>query len=76
MVGEFYKITDSVPFEGNRAEWAFTDEMKMGESILVKNWNEVASIRQRMKKKGRRIAGRSCFGNDHEFCGIRIWRTK
>jgi|TARA_B100001964_G_scaffold122592_1_gene135946 hypothetical protein len=72
----FYEVTNRIPIPSRRAHrWDFTDNLKVGDSLAVKNYREVAAIRHRMKKNNKNITCKA-FKCDHGDGFIRIWRCE
>ena len=55
-VRTLYEVTNRIPIPNRKgSRWDFTDDLKVGDSIAVKNYSEVAAIRHRMKKNNKNI---------------------
>ena len=75
-VRTLYEITGRIPIPNRKADrWDFIDDLKIGDSMPVKNYSEVAAIRYRMRKNNKNITSES-FKYDNEAGFVRVWRTK
>tara|TARA_R110000737_G_scaffold101447_1_gene135128 strand:- start:2016 stop:2309 length:294 start_codon:yes stop_codon:yes gene_type:complete len=75
-VRTLYEITNRIPIPNRKADrWDFIDDLKIGDSMPVKNYSEVAAIRYRMRKNNKNITSES-FKYDNEAGFVRVWRTK
>ena len=73
----FYAITNGIPFLDikKNSRWAFTDIMKVGDSMLVQNVNESTAIRYRMKQNGKDLKTKT-YKDDNGDKTVRVWRVK
>tara|TARA_R100001530_G_scaffold136233_1_gene115932 strand:- start:3347 stop:3634 length:288 start_codon:yes stop_codon:yes gene_type:complete len=73
-----YEITDNMPLpkSAKSSTWDFTDDMKVGDSMCVKNHKQAAAIRYRMRKQERDLVLRAIKDENNKISHIRIWRYK